>query len=604
MEMQDVVERADVEDVFFDSLDLFSAEDNPNVHNKALRYEFWRNELRSVKERRDSFLSEMGFVESSPLSSIDDSNSVETGLEPMVETGESISSSCSSSRDQAKLVVDEPMRHDMGVTEYEDDTLLPSTSSGKSHNKRIGQWWKEMTRKRNGMSGRCKSKVENGKYMKVHLNKKRVKELSALFEAQEIKAHKGIIWSMKFSPDGQYLASGGQDGVVRVWRVKSVDSCPDRFPEEVITKRDGKVGFGRVKKVKVPVVIPDKMFQIEEHPLHEFHGHDGDVLDLAWSHSNYLLSSSMDKTVRLWHIGSDTCLSTFLHTDYVTCVQFNPVDDHYFISGSIDGKVRIWGVSTRRVLDWADVKDAVSALCYQPDGHGFVVGSLMGTCQFYETKGNLVELSAHIQIHSSKRSFTKRITGIQFFTEDSQKVMVMSEDSKLRIVDKSGLVCKYRGIPKSGGQTSASFSINRRHIVSMGEDSSVYMWNHDEPNISSSSSRHKKSNRSCERFTSEGVSVAASWSGTETKAVGSAVWSSEHDASSTAQAALGSSLSSLFSTKSSAIWPEDRLPIFNVPHEESKSPAAVSSAWGLVIVTASCDGMIKTFHNYGLPVKV
>lgn len=52
----------------------------------------------------------------------------------------------------------------------------------------------------------------------------------------------------------------------------------------------------------------------------------------------------------------------------VTCVQFNPVDDNYFISGSIDGKVRIWGVSEKRVVDWDDVRDVITAICYQPDG--------------------------------------------------------------------------------------------------------------------------------------------------------------------------------------------------------------------------------------------
>lgn len=52
----------------------------------------------------------------------------------------------------------------------------------------------------------------------------------------------------------------------------------------------------------------------------------------------------------------------------VTCIQFNPVNDNYFISGSIDGKVRVWGLSDNRVADWADVRDVITAICYQPDG--------------------------------------------------------------------------------------------------------------------------------------------------------------------------------------------------------------------------------------------
>lgn len=52
----------------------------------------------------------------------------------------------------------------------------------------------------------------------------------------------------------------------------------------------------------------------------------------------------------------------------VTCIQFNPLNESYFISGSIDGKVRVWGVSEKRVVDWADVRDVITAICYQPDG--------------------------------------------------------------------------------------------------------------------------------------------------------------------------------------------------------------------------------------------
>lgn len=55
----------------------------------------------------------------------------------------------------------------------------------------------------------------------------------------------------------------------------------------------------------------------------------------------------------------------------VTCIQFNPTDEHYFISGSIDGKIRIWEIPQCRVVDWADVKEIVTAVCYQPDGKVF-----------------------------------------------------------------------------------------------------------------------------------------------------------------------------------------------------------------------------------------
>ena len=46
-------------------------------------------------------------------------------------------------------------------------------------------------------------------------------------------------------------------------------------------------------------------------PYRTFAGHTADVLDLAWSKSQFLLTASMDKTVRLWHISMDDCLRVF-----------------------------------------------------------------------------------------------------------------------------------------------------------------------------------------------------------------------------------------------------------------------------------------------------
>lgn len=52
----------------------------------------------------------------------------------------------------------------------------------------------------------------------------------------------------------------------------------------------------------------------------------------------------------------------------VTCIQFNPIDDRYFISGSLDSKVRIWSIPDRQVVDWTDIHEMVTAVCYTPDG--------------------------------------------------------------------------------------------------------------------------------------------------------------------------------------------------------------------------------------------
>lgn len=67
-------------------------------------------------------------------------------------------------------------------------------------------------------------------------------------------------------------------------------------------------------------------------------------------------------------------------------------------------------------------------------------------------------------------------------------------------------------------------------------------------------------------------------------------------------------------SRGSVTWPEEKLPLWVVPGTEhdhqQRVPNQVHSrkvppeSWGLVIVTACSDGMIRTFHNYGLPVRL
>jgi WD40 repeat protein len=39
----------------------------------------------------------------------------------------------------------------------------------------------------------------------------------------EFKGHQGWVWSVSFSPDGQYLATASGDGTARLWRIENLD---------------------------------------------------------------------------------------------------------------------------------------------------------------------------------------------------------------------------------------------------------------------------------------------------------------------------------------------------------------------------------------------
>ncbi|KAJ0962121.1 hypothetical protein J5N97_029949 [Dioscorea zingiberensis] len=486
--------------------------------------------------------------------------------------------------------------------------------------------------------------------VKVRSYRKSFKEFSAMYMGQDIQAHEGAILSMKFSPDGQFLASGGEDGVVRVWQLmecerRDEDDVPEDDPSCVYFRvnqnseltplyadKEKKSKSRSMKRSSdsACVVVPPYVFQISEKPIHEFRGHVGDVLDLSWSNNQYLLSSSTDKTVRLWQVGCNSCVKVFSHSDYVTCIQFNPVDESYFISGSIDGKIRIWDIPRCRVVDWTDVKEIVTAVCYRPDGKGGVVGTMTGNCRFYDTSDNHLQLDNEVSLQGRKKSVDKRITGFQFCPSDQQKLMVTSADSQVRILDGVDVISKYKGFQNAGSQISASFTSDGRHIISASEDSNVYVWAH---NQGVTTSHQAKSTWSCERFISGNVSVAIPWNGLESRNPVSFTSEAISEASRVQNVMqdTGSSLGSNntiylspsgsftlsneffseFLPKGSATWPEEKLPCSSVTASSlcksqykflKSSCQYTSHAWGQVIVAAGWDGRIRSFQNYGLPV--
>lgn len=141
---------------------------------------------------------------------------------------------------------------------------------------------------------------------------------------------------------------------------------------------------------------------------------------------------------------------------------------------------------------------------------------------------------------------------------------------------------------KFGKQSSASFvSSAGKHILSVRRGHGVFLWDND----GFPAKKQATTSRSFEYFNSPGVSVAAAWSPTGKEV---SVVAGEEDESRRALRQIQNSGRLSRSSRVTATWPEEKL----------TPSSSVGGAWRLVIVTASLDGVIRTFHNYGLPHKL
>ncbi|XP_075957344.1 WD repeat-containing protein 44 [Anarhichas minor] len=305
--------------------------------------------------------------------------------------------------------------------------------------------------------------------------------------------HMGAVWTMKFSHCGRLLATAGQDNVVRIWVLKIAFDyfnnmrlkyntegrvSPSPSQESLCSSKSDDHGASCAPED--PDTEDNRNAPFRQVPFCKYKGHTADLLDLSWSKNFFLLSSSMDKTVRLWHISRRECLCCFQHIDFVTAIAFHPRDDRYFLSGSLDGKLRLWNIPDKKVALWNEVDGQtrlITAANFCQNGKYAVIGTYDGRCIFYDTERLKYHTQIHVRSTRGRNKVGRKITGIEPLPGEN-KILVTSNDSRIRLYDLRdlSLSMKYKGYVNSSSQIKASFSHDYSFIVSGSEDKYVYIW--------------------------------------------------------------------------------------------------------------------------------
>ncbi len=332
-------------------------------------------------------------------------------------------------------------------------------------------------------------------YIKVRSKNKKTPDFGHMFLAQELECRKrrkverqnstnklrrkgsvpgdaDTVWAMEFSKDGKYMAAAGADGIVRVWAVLSSSEDRQNHEKQESNQSETNGVDPHAEHLSAPV--------FQSQPIREFEGHTSTILDLSWSKNNFLLSSSMDKTVRLWHVSRTECLCTFKHADFVPSIAFHPKDDRFFLAGSLDSRIRLWSIPDKSVAYTARLNEMVTAVAFTPDGKYAMAGCLNGLCMFYETEGLKYQTQVHVRSARGQNAKGSKITGIHAFNDrrGDCKLLITSNDSRTRLYNfrDKNLELKFRGNVNDSSQIRATVSDDGQFVACGSEDRKAYIW--------------------------------------------------------------------------------------------------------------------------------
>jgi len=134
-------------------------------------------------------------------------------------------------------------------------------------------------------------------------------------ECKVFRGHKDWVNAVRITGDGKWLFSGSDDTTIKLWHIES---------GELISTFTGHVG-----QVQCIIPAPSTMISSES-------GHVENGLP------EYILSSSLDNTIKLWHVATATCRKTlFGHVEGVWNIA---TDSLRLISGGHDRLVKVWDV--------------------------------------------------------------------------------------------------------------------------------------------------------------------------------------------------------------------------------------------------------------------
>jgi WD40 repeat protein len=281
-------------------------------------------------------------------------------------------------------------------------------------------------------------------------------------ESNRLDGHTAGVNQVRFSPDGQLIASVSSDKTTRIWRrdgqllhtlnhaseVNSVDFSPDG--ETIATaSSDGTV----------------KLWDINGQLRSSQPDHTAAINQIRFSpNGETVATASSDGTVKLWNVNGQLLHTLHGHTGAVYSVSFSP-DGQLIATAGEDATVILWNHKGERLQTLTGHSKGIRAVTFSPDGQTIASAGEDNVIKLWSREGQLLHsLDGH----------TNWIYSISF-SPDGQTIATASADMTIKLWHSDGHLLRTLA-GHSDDVLDVSFSPDSQTLASASLDNSIKLW--------------------------------------------------------------------------------------------------------------------------------